>query len=242
MGERWPKIGVALLNHFVSFFLDLGVQLVVARPTAVLGDQRLGAARAIGAPQALHLAHRQAQLFRRLPLGDPFRFQLLHHFRSAQFARAHADEIAHSLRVLSWWASGPCYPRKSVPRLAPGASRRGHFYLGQRGHYYFGPTLPRRLSSIRAGNHSPAIFDGFRSKFVILGARKDGIGVGQREGFSSPVATRNAKIGGGMAHRRASYVGCSVVDASDLVGRSRQAAGVDGTWTAGSIPSGADER
>ena len=141
MRQRRPKIGVVLPNPSESFCLDLGVQLVVARPTAMLGDQRLGPARSIGAPQTLDLPDRQAQVFRRLLLGDPFGFQLLHHFRSAQFARAHADEIAHSLRVLSWRASGPGYPRKSVPRLAPGASRRGHFYLGQRGHYYFALTL-----------------------------------------------------------------------------------------------------
>src|SRR5258708_33900638 len=140
MRERWPKIRVALTDHFVCFFLDLGVQLMVTGSVTVFGDQRLGTTFAIGAPQALHLAYRQAQLFRGLLLGDPFRFQLLHHFGSAQFARAHTDEIAHSLRVLSWWASGPGFPRKSVPRLAPGASRRGHFYLGQRGHYYFAPT------------------------------------------------------------------------------------------------------
>src|SRR6476646_9660108 len=129
MGECWPKIGVMLTDHFVSFFLDLGVQLVIARPAAVFGDERLGPTTAVGAPQPLNLPDRQAQLLRRLLLGDPFGFQLLHHFGSAQFARAHADEIAHSLRVLSWRANGPCYPRKSVPRLAPNTSQKRTFLL-----------------------------------------------------------------------------------------------------------------
>src|SRR5713101_3425528 len=116
---------------------------MIAGPAAAFGDQRFSAAAAIGAPQPFDLANRQAQVFRRLALGDPFRFQLLHNFRSAQFAYTHVQQVAHSLRVLSWEASCSSLPRKSVPRLAPGASRRGHFYFGERGHYYFALTYSK---------------------------------------------------------------------------------------------------
>ena len=110
MGQGGAEVGVVLGDQLAGLILHVHGQAVVAGLAAPLGDECLSAAGPIGSPQALDLAHRQVQVLGGLRLGNLLGLELLHHFGSTQFVRAHTDQIIHFLRVLSWLGTCPSLP------------------------------------------------------------------------------------------------------------------------------------